>query len=58
LIIKEEDNYETIGKTTHLYIKEIHMIKVIKHDHFNHDQDDRAHLAQSSILAGFLLELN
>jgi hypothetical protein len=33
--MKEKDNYETIGKATHLYIKKIHVIKVIEHDHFN-----------------------
>jgi hypothetical protein len=35
--MKERGNYETIEKAAHLYIKKIHMIKVIKHDHFNHD---------------------
>jgi hypothetical protein len=33
--MKERDNYGTIGKAAHLYIKEIYVIEVIKHDHFN-----------------------
>jgi hypothetical protein len=45
LTIEERDNYETIGKATHLYIKEICVIEVVKHDHFNHDQDDQAQSA-------------
>jgi hypothetical protein len=43
--MKERGNYETIGKATHLYIKEIHVIEVIKHDHFDRGRDDRARLA-------------
>jgi hypothetical protein len=35
--MKERDNYETIGKAMRLYIKEIHVIKVIEHNHFNYD---------------------
>jgi hypothetical protein len=35
--MKERGNYETIRKATRLYINEIRVIKVIKHDHFNRD---------------------
>jgi hypothetical protein len=41
-----------MGKATHLYIKEIHVVVVVKHDHFNHDRGGRARLAQSPVLAG------
>jgi hypothetical protein len=51
--MKERGNYETMGKATHLYIKEIHVIEVIKHDPFNRDRDSRAHLAQSPVLIEF-----
>jgi hypothetical protein len=38
--MKKRDNYETMRKGTHLYIKEIHIVEVVKYDHFNHDQGD------------------
>jgi hypothetical protein len=38
--MKERGNYETMRKATHLYIKEIYVIEVIKHDHFDRDRDD------------------
>jgi hypothetical protein len=36
--MKERGNYEIIGKAVRLYIKKIHVIKVVKHDHFNRDR--------------------
>jgi hypothetical protein len=33
--MKERDNYRTMGKATHLYIKEIHVVEIVEHDHFN-----------------------
>jgi hypothetical protein len=41
-----------MGKATRLYIKEIHMVEVVEHDHFNRDQGDQARLAQSPVLTG------
>jgi hypothetical protein len=38
--MKERGNYETMRKTTYLYTKEIYVIEVIKHDHFNYDRGD------------------
>jgi hypothetical protein len=35
-----------------LYTKEIHVIKVVEHNHFNHDQDDQARPTRSSVLIG------
>jgi hypothetical protein len=35
--MKERGNYETMREATHLYIKEICVIKVVEHDHFNRD---------------------
>jgi hypothetical protein len=43
--MKKRGNYKTMRKVTYLYIKEIHVIKVVKYDHFNYDQGDQAHLA-------------
>jgi hypothetical protein len=43
--MKERGNYETMGKAARLYIKEIRVVEVVKHDHFDHDQDNQAHLA-------------
>jgi hypothetical protein len=42
--MKERGNYETIRKAIHLYIKEIRVIKVVEHDHFNRDRGGQAHL--------------
>jgi hypothetical protein len=33
--MKERDNYRTMRKVTHLYIKEIYVIEVVEHDHFD-----------------------
>jgi hypothetical protein len=49
--MKERGNYETIGKATHLYTKKICVIKVVEHNHFNHDRGDWAHLVWSPVLA-------
>jgi hypothetical protein len=50
--MKERGNYETMGKATHLYTKEIRVIKVIEHDHFDRGQGGRARSARSPVLAG------
>jgi hypothetical protein len=41
-----------MGKATHLYIKEICVIKVVEHDHFDRGQGGQARSAQSPVLAG------
>jgi hypothetical protein len=33
--MKERGNYGTMGKVVRLYIKKIHVIKVVEHDHFD-----------------------
>jgi hypothetical protein len=43
--MKERDNYRTMRKATHSYIKKIHVVEIVEHDHFNHSQGGRAHLA-------------
>jgi hypothetical protein len=43
--MKERGNYETIGKAIRLYTKEIHVIEVIEHNHFNRGRGDRARSA-------------
>jgi hypothetical protein len=43
--MKERGNYRTMRKAARLYIKEIRVVEVIKHDHFDHDQGNQARLA-------------
>jgi hypothetical protein len=50
--MEERGNYGTMGKAAHLYTKKIHVIEVVKHDHFDRDQGDRARLARSPVLIG------
>jgi hypothetical protein len=50
--MKERGNYGTMGKATHLYIKKIRVIKVVKHDHFNRGWGGWARLARSPVLTG------
>jgi hypothetical protein len=50
--MKERGNYGTMGKATRLYTKEICVVEVIEHDHFDRGRGGRARPAQSPVLAG------
>jgi hypothetical protein len=41
-----------MGKATRLYTKEIRVVEVVEHDHFDRDRGGRARPARSPVLAG------